>query len=207
MSLLPGMMFWLNSAYLKNIKNVFLKFFSLPFLIIIISFSAFYLFNNISSLLGVYGDVDSAIQQAQIIQSDLLREEQYGGNNYNIGQLDGSVMGLLSVAPIAILTALFRPFIWEIGSPTMILSAFENTILIIFTAITLLQNNPLNFIRIIIKNPFLLYCLIFSLLFSFGVGIAGTNFGALVRYKIPLMPFFFSMLYITLKIKKYHRNS
>ena len=59
--------------------------------------------------MGVYGDVDSAIQHAQVIQEDLLREEQYGGNNYDIGQLDGSVGGLLSVAPLAIFTALFRP--------------------------------------------------------------------------------------------------
>ena len=41
--------------------------------------------------MGVYGDVDSAIQQAQVIQDDLLREDQYGGNNYNIGELDGSL--------------------------------------------------------------------------------------------------------------------
>ena len=59
--------------------------------------------------MGVYGDVDTAIQQAQVIQEDLLREEQYGGNNYNLGQLDGSVGGLLSVAPVAVFTALFRP--------------------------------------------------------------------------------------------------
>ena len=76
--------------------------------------------------MGVYGDVDTAIQQAQVIQEDLLREEQYGGNNYNLGQLDGSVGGLLSVAPVAIFTALFRPLFWEIGSPTMLLSALEN---------------------------------------------------------------------------------
>ena len=36
-------------------------------------------------------------------------------------------------------------------------------------------------------------------LFAFGVGIAGTNFGALVRYKTPLVPFFFSMIYLVFK--------
>ena len=34
--------------------------------------------------MGVYGNVDSALEQAQIIQEDLLREEQYGGNNYKL---------------------------------------------------------------------------------------------------------------------------
>jgi len=41
--------------------------------------------------------------------------------------------------------------------------------------------------------------LVFSLFSAFGFGIAGTNFGALVLYKIPLMPFFFSLIYITKK--------
>ena len=60
--------------------------------------------------MGVYGNVDSALEQAQIIQEDLLREEQYGGNNYELGSIDNSILGLLSVAPVAIITALFRPF-------------------------------------------------------------------------------------------------
>ena len=53
-------------------------------------------------------------------------------NNYNIGKLDGSLVNLLSIAPVAIFTALFRPLFWEIGSPTMVISAFENTILPLF---------------------------------------------------------------------------
>ena len=152
--------------------------------------------------MGVYGDVDSAIQQAQVIKEDLLREEQYGGNNYNIGQFDGSIVGLLSVAPVAIFTALFRPLFWEIGSPTMIFSAFENTILIAFTFYILVRTSPIKLLRTLWHEPFLLYCFIFSLFFAFGVGIAGTNFGALVRYKTPLVPFFFSMIYLIYKKSK-----
>ena len=56
--------------------------------------------------------------------------------------------------------------------------------------------NPIGFFRVIIKEPLLVHCLIFVLLFSFGVGIASTNFGALVRYRIPVIPFFYTLLYI-----------
>tara|TARA_B100000513_G_C11811040_1_gene155554 strand:- start:120 stop:581 length:462 start_codon:yes stop_codon:yes gene_type:complete len=146
--------------------------------------------------MGVYGDVDSAIQQAQVIQEDLLREDQYGTNNYKLGKLDGSLGGLISVAPVAIFTALFRPLIWEIGSPTMIFSVLENTFLIIFTFIILLRTSPFKLVKFLLNEPFLTYCFIFSILFAFGVGIAGTNFGALVRYKTPLVPFFFSMIFL-----------
>ena len=49
--------------------------------------------------MGVYGEVDSAIEQAQVIRSDLLRSDQYGTNNYDIGKFDGSLISLISVAP------------------------------------------------------------------------------------------------------------
>ena len=201
-SLLPGMLIWLNNASLKKIESSILKILVFPLLFITITTLGFLAAQNLTSLMGVYGDVDTAIQQAQVIQEDLLREEQYGGNNYNIGELDGSLGGLISVAPLAIFTALFRPLFWEIGSPTMVFSVIENTILIFFTLYILIRTSPIVIVKILLSEPFLLYCFIFSMLFAFGVGIAGTNFGALVRYKTPLIPFFFSMIYLLFKLSK-----
>ena len=198
-SLIPGVLLWLNSAYLKTIKNKLLKILILPLLSVVISIVGIYVFQNLSSLMGVYGEVDTAIEQAQVIRSDLLRSEQYGNNNYDVGEFDGTILGLARVAPNAIITALFRPFVWEIGSPTMVLSALENFILLTFTLFTLIRLSPIRFFKTILKEPFLLYCLIFSIIFAFGVGIAGTNFGAMVRYKTPLMPFFFIMIYLVNK--------
>ena len=198
-SLIPGVLLWLNSAYLKTIKNKLLKILILPLLSVVIFIVGIYVFQNLSSLMGVYGEVDTAIEQAQVIRSDLLRSEQYGNNNYDVGEFDGTILGLARVAPNAIITALFRPFVWEIGSPTMVLSALENFILLTFTLFTLIRLSPIRFFKTILKEPFLLYCLIFSIIFAFGVGIAGTNFGAMVRYKTPLMPFFFIMIYLVNK--------
>ena len=201
-SLIPGMLLWINSAYLKNIQSSLGKVLVFPLIFGFIVLTAFYISQNLSSVIGVYGDMDSAIQQAQVIQEDLLREDQYGGNNYNIGEFDGSLIGLISVAPLAIFTALFRPLFWEIGSPTMVFSVIENTIMIIFTIVILIRTSPIRLFRLLWAEPFLLYCFIFSILFAFGVGIAGTNFGALVRYKTPLVPFFFSMIYLVFKQSK-----
>ena len=201
-SLIPGMLLWINSAYLKNVSSILGKIFLFPLLFLLIFTLGIFAFDNVSSLMGVYGNMDTAIQQAQVIQDDLLREDQYGGNNYDIGELDGSVGGLISVAPVAIFTALFRPLFWEIGSPTMIFSVIENSILLVFTVIILIRISPIKLFRIVLKEPFLIYCFIFSLIFAFGVGVAGTNFGALVRYKTPLVPFFFTMIYILYKQSK-----
>ena len=195
-SLIPGFLFWINNSYLKNIKNTLIRILVFPALIIIFIGSGLIIFNGLSGSMGVYGSLDGVIRKAQITQDDLLREYHYGGNNYKLDRIDGSVSGFLSSAPLAIFTAIFRPLPWEIGSPTMVVSAIENTILILFVLYSLFRIGPFKFFRITFNDPFLAYCLIFSLFFAFGVGIAGTNFGALVRYKIPLMPFFFSFIYI-----------
>ena len=198
-SLIPGVLFWLNNFYIKSIKNQLIRLLIFPLLIVAGAFVGVGIFSGFSSSMGRYGNIDSIILKAQITQDDLLNERHYGGNNYKLELIDGSISGLLSSAPLATFTALFRPLPWEIGSPTMVISATENTILILFVLYSLTRIGPLKFFKIAFNDPFLTYCLVFSLIFAFGVGIAGTNFGALVRYKIPLMPFFFSFIYIARK--------
>ena len=205
LSLFPGVLLWLNNAYIKQIKNKLIKVMAFPVIIFIISALGFVVFNSISSSLGSYGSVGTIIEKAQITQDDLLRVNAYGKNNYNLGKLDGTITGFVSLAPVAIFTALFRPFIWEVANPAMAISSIENSILLIFIMLTLIKLRFYNFFKIIFSDPFLLYCFFFSVVFAFGVGLAGTNFGALVRYKIPLMPFFFTMVYIVSKksLKKF----
>ena len=41
-----------------------------------------------------------------------------------------------------------------------------------------------------------LVCILFALLFGFTIGISTPNFGALVRFKIPLVPFYVVGLYV-----------
>jgi hypothetical protein len=198
-SLIPGFLFWVNNSYLKNIKNTIMRVLVFPAFILIFIGLGVLLFNSLSASMGVYGSLNGAIRKAQITQDDLLREYHYGGNNYKLNRIDGTIGGLLRSAPLATFTALFRPLPWEIGSPTMVVSAIENTILFLFVLYSLIRIGPFKFFRLTFNDPFLVYCLVFSLLFAFGVGIAGTNFGALVRYKIPLMPFFFCFIYIVQK--------
>lgn len=195
-ALFLGMFFWLNSAYLNKIKSIVVKAIIFPFIIVIVLFSSVYVFNNISELLGDYGSLDSAIEKAQITQKDLLREEQYGSNNYDLGEIDGSLSGLLKKAPLAIFTAIYRPSIIEVGSITVLFSVIENTILLLVSIYILLKTKPIKLLRIIKVNPIIQYSLAFSLVLAFGVGLASANFGALVRYKIPVIPFFFSSLFI-----------
>lgn len=205
-SLIPAVLIWLNNTFLKKVRSSFLKAIIAPLTILLLSGAGLFLFQNISSSMGQYGDIESTINQAQVIQQDLLREEQYGGNNYNIGQLDGTFSGMLKIAPMSIFTALYRPLPWEYGSPLMVLSIIENCILLFFTFILLTRLRPYKLFKEIFSEPFFLFSIIFSVFFAFGVGIASTNFGALVRYKLPLMPFFFTTLYLIYNKTKKVKN-
>lgn len=195
-ALFLGMFFWLNSAYLNKIKSFVVKALVFPAIIVLILFSSVYVFKNISELLGDYGSVDSAIKRAQITQQDLLRSEQYGDNNYDLGEIDGSVSGLLQKAPLAVFTAIYRPSIIEVGSITVLFSVLENSVLLLVTLYILLKTKTIRLIRVIRSNPIIQYSLAFSLVLAFGVGLASANFGALVRYKIPVIPFYFSSLFL-----------
>ena len=78
----------------------------------------------------------------------------------------------------------------------MLFSALENTLLLLLSLGVLLRNNPFKLINRIISEPFLVFCLMFSVFFAFGIGLATPNYGALVRFKIPLIPFFTILLLI-----------
>ena len=109
-------------------------------------------------VLQQYQNIDQTIEQAQVIQQDLLREEQYGSNSYNIGALDGSFSGMLKIAPKAIGTAIYRPFIYE-RNATMLVSGLENLILIFSGLFLIFTINPIRFFKTISNNPLLLHCL------------------------------------------------
>ena len=166
-SLIPGTLLWLNNFYLGSLKNNLIKILVFPLLILVFLSVGFFIFNSFSSSMGRYGSLESVIEKARITQDDLLNELHYGKNNYKLDRIDGSISGLLSTAPLATFTAFFRPLPWEIGSPTMVVSAIENTVLLFFVLYSLIRIGPFRFLKIIINDPFLIYCFIFSFFFAF----------------------------------------
>jgi len=131
--------------------------------------------------------VDNLLQQAWIIQDDLSREA-YGENSFDIGDFEPTIPGVLSKAPIAIVAGMFRPFIWECNNILMIFSGLENFALLVLTIFYFFRTGLFSSIKYIAKEPFFISCFIFVIVFAFMVGLTTANFGALVRYKIPVIP-------------------
>ncbi len=189
-ALLPPAMFWASYLYIKKINNKVVRILAAPSLLLGGIAFGFLILSLSQSKLGVYGSSSGALKQAQIVQQDLVRSEQYGTNFYDIGKFDASVSGVLIKAPAAIIAGLFRPFIWEARNIVTIFSGIENAIILLLTLYLLFRIGIRAVYKVIIKEPLILFSLIFSILFAFSVGLATANFGALVRYRILAIPFF-----------------
>jgi len=118
-----------------------------------------------------------------------------GGSVYDLGETDFSLVGLITLIPKGINVTLFRPYLWESRNIVMVLSALESTYFIWITLSVLFKNGSRIFQKIN-DDTFVYFSIIFSLTFSFAVGISTNNFGSLVRYKLPMMPFYLSAMMI-----------
>ncbi len=194
--LLPTGLIWIYLLYIRQIKSIVLKIIVQPLLLIIpVSISILgllyltegnqrYSFNNL-------------LKTAEITAYDnsvwTVRSE---GSGYNLGDYDFSPTGLLRKFIPAVWVTLFRPYLWESNSIVMLLSALESLILLIFTFYLLVRIGLFNLVKTVKSDPFITACLIFTITFAFAVGVSSGNFGSLVRYKIPVIPFYLTALFI-----------
>ena len=116
--------------------------------------------------------------------------DQQGGSTYDLGNLDPSLQGMLMKFPQAVNVTLFRPYLWESKKVIMLFSAVESLLFLIITVRVLFIVGLKNSWRSIGENPTIQFCLIFSIIFAFAVGVTTYNFGSLSRYKIPCLPFY-----------------
>lgn len=119
-----------------------------------------------------------------------------GESTYSLGNIDNSIRGLITVIPAGIIVTLFRPFIWESHNLISFLSSLENLAILIITIRVLFQVGIFKFFKITYSNYIAFFCITFSLIFAFSIGVTTYNFGTIVRYKIPCIPFYIAGLYL-----------
>lgn len=130
--------------------------------------------------------------------------QEAGGSNFYLEGRDAPTeeapaRGLLSqiaIMPLALVTALFRPFIFESFSAMQFLNAIEMTWLTVMFVQVLRRNRWRDLLRRVTANPALMFCLVFVLVLAMGTGLSTANLGTLSRYRAPMMPFFLLLLVI-----------
>ncbi|MGI4743448.1 MAG: hypothetical protein ACRYG7_50495 [Janthinobacterium lividum] len=195
LSFLPPALFWIFNENNQRIKSATTRALMRP-VFILLGVAAGYLGATRLTAGDERYDVDKIGERTKINQEYLYNLTKENGSSYSIGTFDGSARSLLLVAPQAVVVSLFRPFVFEARSPIMLLSALEAALFLYLTISLIVRTGIFKSIHLISTEPILSFCFIFSIIFAIGVGTNSGNFGTLVRYKIPLMPFFLSALYI-----------
>jgi hypothetical protein len=184
----PGALLWVYASRLFRIKSLVVKALVIPVVVAAMIGSGYLAIVKIGEDDPRYS-IDQLAATAMITAYDIgFYTGRDAGSGYVLGELDGTFRSMLRLAPQAINVTLFRPYLWEVKNPLMLLTALE-AMGMIFLLVWTIFRQRLFFFRSLAK-PDVLFCIVFSLTFAFAVGVSTFNFGTLARYKIPLLPFF-----------------
>jgi hypothetical protein len=197
MAFLPAILLWGVGLLSYKIKDTRLILFVRYFLYASAIGGIFVVGGKLEAeMFGEY-NVESLASKSFVTRDYLYRiSNEQDGSGYTLGDFDPTVMGMLQQAPAGVNVTLFRPYLWEARKPIVMISAFESLFFLIFTIVVIFRNNPIRVIQRVLSDETLQFCLIFTLVFAFAVGISTSNFGSLVRYKIPCLPFYTAFLII-----------
>lgn len=123
----------------------------------------------------------------------LFTDKYYGGSEgsrFDIGEFDPSLGGILKKVPAGLFAALYRPGIIDLKSPIMLPAILENTLILLLTLRWLIRTPVRYWFEAMKGRPVLWVFLAYALFFSCFVGLSTSNFGTLLRYRLPSLPFF-----------------
>jgi len=91
---------------------------------------------------------------------------------------------VIKYSPTAWINTFVRPYLWESKSPFVLISSLENMMFIGLLILAILYPNRKN-----VNWYYVVFCLSFVLVLFSIIGLTVPIFGALVRYKVPGLPF------------------
>ena len=131
-----------------------------------------------------------------------------GGSTIQIGSGGAtSLSQQLLFAPMAVVNALFRPFLIESHNAVALVNSLETTALLVGTVRGIRAHGLRGFFSLIFRSPIVSFCFIFVIFFAVGVGLSTTNLGTLSRYRVPMMPFYATLLLLLQPYKMPRRRA
>lgn len=143
--------------------------------------------------------LDNLVEETTRLQ-EVGAGQTYGGSQYSLGGASRGPLGQLAVAPLGLLTALYRPLVFEAHNALAFFASLETTLLLGVSLSILVRRGPREVWATIRNNPALAFCLVYTVLFATAVGISSTNMGTLSRYRMPTIPMFATLLAVLLPL-------
>ena len=200
LAFLPALSLWLLMTYSHRISSAGLRWMMNILFVGVVGAGFMYFADEFAKELNRYS-LEKIAQTAQSTRGWIYYSSGDEGSAYSLGDFSPTIGGMLSKFPAAVVVTLYRPFLWEAKKIIIFLSALEALIFLYFT-LKLIAVQKTRLISIVGKDPTLMFCLVFSIIFAFAVGISSYNFGALSRYKIPCLPFYAAFLVVCLNYSK-----
>lgn len=188
LAFLPALCLWLLMTYSSKIRSSALRWTVNIGCIAGVLLAFNFLSKSFAEELDSYS-IENITKTMEVTSGYLQIMSGDEGSAYDLGKFDPTVTGILSKFPAAVTVTLFRPFPWEAKKAIVLLPAMEALVFLFFTlrAIVGIKRKA---IRYTFKDPTIIFCLVYSLIFAFAVGISTGNFGTLSRYKIPCLSFY-----------------
>lgn len=192
---LPAAIIWVYLSNVDRIHSFVLRVMVLPIAIVLAFAGAYFSAIKIGEDDPRYA-IENIAHTSQVTARDIrFQSGREAGSGYELSSyFDGSIGSALRLAPEGINVTLFRPYLWEVKNPLMLMSAIESTVLLIFTILIIVRKGYGAFFNLL--NPEVAFTFAFSLVYAFAAGVSTYNFGTLARYKIPILPFYFLGLVI-----------
>ncbi|MEQ1554180.1 MAG: hypothetical protein ABL929_08390 [Ferruginibacter sp.] len=144
----------------------------------------------IASLISFQSNLQDYVIK-QVLETAIEKKSAWdageGGSNYDIGTIDPSLAGFLSAFPKAVNVSLFRPYLWEASSAIVLFEAILSLFCLLSLFYLVFKFGLFKTINTFFSNQFLITLFIFTIIFSFFVGLNTGNFGSLSRYKAPCL--------------------
>jgi hypothetical protein len=188
---------------LFTIKSYILYIYIVSFLFA--SFSTTPIFNKLKYVIIVIAIIVllkyTEVFMGGLIEEAITQAEGYenidAGSNVSLFVFDFSPLGIANMVFSSFVAIFFRPYLWESRfSLSLLLSSLESSFFLLFTLFTIYKCGIVNIIKSINTDNRVLFCFVFSVLFSIVVGFTTFNFGTMSRYKIPCLPVYLIMLFI-----------
>jgi hypothetical protein len=128
-------------------------------------------------------------------------EKSDPGDMVVFNELHATPSSIVTHAPRAFFTGLFRPFLWEVQNKLQFIAAIENMIILLLSVFALA-----NLKRLVLSPARLLLfsILVYVALLCVFLTLSTPNYGTLVRYRVGFLPFF--ILLITMENRLFNTS-
>ncbi len=189
--LLAALLTYTANLILKSRGNII----KLSFVLLILIASGVFIYFSVSSTVeSLIEESKSQIETFKNTYENISETDDRSMAGFKEADFDFTLTGIILRLPQKVGSTLFRPFIWETHKPIMIFSALESLLMLLTLLYVMVKCRPFRFFYYIATAPELFFSFVFIVMLAAIVGFTTFNFGTLVRYRLPILPFYFFML-------------